>query len=276
MRPFILVSLVLGIAGCATSKPAGPVPTSFQPVCMPCPMPCTPENSCAQPKVAEAPKPPPPPPAPAPAPEPAATPTFSPAPGSFTSPQQVQISSATPGAAIHCTTDGSNPTESSPICSGPIAVDKNTTIRAIATKAGVPASTVATGRYAIQPPETPRVVVTKQKFELKDKIYFDTGKATIKPESYGLLDEVAQALKNHEEVKKLSIDGHTDSTGNAKANQKLSVARANAIRDYLTKKGVEPSRLETRGFGQTKPIASNKTKQGREQNRRVEFNIVGG
>ncbi len=278
MRASIALVLMLGITGCATTKPAGgpAAPTAFQPVCLPCAQPCTPETSCAQPKVAVAPAPQPPPPAPAPVVEPAATPSFRPAPGSFTSPQQVTISSATPGAEIRCTTDGTTPTASSPICAGPMTVDRNTTLLAIATKPGAPASAVATGTYAIQPPppETPRVVVTTQKLELKDVVYFDTGKATIKPQSYGLLDEVAQALKNHEEVKKVSIDGHTDSTGKAKANQKLSQARAEAIRAYLVQKGIEPTRLEAKGFGQTKPIASNKTKAGREKNRRVEFNVV--
>ncbi len=273
MRRVMVLALVAA-AGCATSKSSGG-PSAFQPVCLPCAMPCTPETSCAQPKVAEAPKPPPP--APAPAPQAAAAPTFSPAPGSFTSAQQVRVSSSTPGAVVRCTTDGSAPTESSPVCPDPITIDKSTTVRAIAVAAGAPPSTVATGAFTIQPPpppETPRVVVTKQKLELKDKVYFDTGKATIKPQSYGLLDEVAQALKNHEEVKKVSIDGHTDSTGTAKANQKLSQARAEAVRDYLVKKGIDASRLEAKGFGQAHPVASNKTKQGREQNRRVEFNIV--
>ena len=273
MRTSIVVCLALAMAGCATTKPSGgpAVPTAFQPVCLPCTLACTPETSCAQPKMAEAPKPPPP----APAPAAAAAPTFSPAPGTFVDPQHVTISSSTAGARIHCTTDGSMPTESSPVCDGPVTVSHDTTLRAVAVRPGAPASPVASGDYAIRPPPaTPRVAVTSKSLELKEKVYFDTGKATIKPASYSLLDEVAQALKNHPEVKKVSVDGHTDSVGGAKFNQRLSDQRANAIRDYLVKKGIDPSRLVAKGYGETKPIASNKTAAGREQNRRVELNIV--
>jgi outer membrane protein OmpA-like peptidoglycan-associated protein len=224
----------------------------------------------------------PPPPAPVvvkaepPPPAPAEAPTASPAPGTFTGTQQVTLSSATPGAVIHYTTDGSTPTASSPVYSGPITVDATTTINAVAIAPGAPASSTSSGTYTVElppPPAPARVVVTKEKLELKDKVFFDTSKATIKPVSFTLLDEVAAALKSHDEVKRVEIGGHTDSLGDAAFNKTLSEQRAQAVREYLLQKGVEESRLDAKGYGEEKPVAPNTTPAGRESNRRVEFSI---
>lgn len=187
------------------------------------------------------------------------------------------LSSSTPGAVIHYTTDGSAPTDSSPVYSGPIPVDKTTTIHALAIAPGARPSPVLAGAFTVAPPPapvTPRVVVTKEKLDLKDAIYFDTGKATIKPVSYSLLDEVATALKSHDEVKQAQIEGHTDSMGDAALNKKLSQQRAEAVRAYLIDKGVESSRLDAKGYGAEKPVAPNTTAKGRETNRRVEFKVL--
>lgn len=278
MKRRIVVVAAAALAGCATagSQKAPVAYTGSMPMCMPCTNPCYPDSGCPQKAVAEAPKP-----APAPAPVPAAAPTFSPAPGSYEGPKQVALSSATPGAVIHYTTDGTTPTADSPVYGGPIEVSKNTTIRAIATAPGALESPSAAGGYDIREPAPPppppvpaRVVVTDKKIELKDKIFFDTGKATIKPESNSLLDETAAVLTAHPEVKRVLIEGHTDNRGGAKTNQKLSEARARAVREYLVGKGVDAGRLDAKGFGQTKPVADNKTAQGRDTNRRVEFTIV--
>ena len=67
------------------------------------------------------------------------------------------------------------------------------------------------------------------------------------------------------------VEGHTDSIGSDAYNMKLSQRRANTVRDYMVKKGISPSRIKTEAFGETKPIASNKTAEGRAQNRRVEI-----
>jgi outer membrane protein OmpA-like peptidoglycan-associated protein len=93
-------------------------------------------------------------------------------------------------------------------------------------------------------------------------------------DSFTLLNQVAQVIKTHPEIKKLRVEGHTDSVGKPDANQRLSEARAKSVRDYLVKQGVGAERLESVGFGQTKPIAPNETARGREANRRVEFMIV--
>jgi outer membrane protein OmpA-like peptidoglycan-associated protein len=212
-------------------------------------------------------------PAPIP-PEPAAAAAFEPAPGTYTGPQMVTLSTSTPGAVIHYTTDGSEPTAESPVYTAPIPVDASTTIKAIAIAPGMPASAVSIAAYDIAPPPPPaRVEITKEKLELKEKVFFDTGKTTVKPESFSLLDEVAAVLKAHPDVQKVVIEGYTDSKGSKALNLKLSKGRAQAVRTYLIDKGVEPDRLEAKGFGSSHPIADNSTAKGREDNRRVEFAI---
>jgi outer membrane protein OmpA-like peptidoglycan-associated protein len=105
-------------------------------------------------------------------------------------------------------------------------------------------------------------------------ILFDTGKAAIKPQSMGVLNEVAKMLKENAGLK-LEIDGHTDSDGNAQANSKLSQDRADAVKAQLAGMGIDGGRLTTKGFGSTKPIDNNTSPEGKANNRRVEFVKVG-
>ena len=125
-----------------------------------------------------------------------------------------------------------------------------------------------------------RVVVTADKIEIKDKIFFATNKATIKKESDSLLEEIAQVLKDNKQIKKIEIQGHTDSTGKAKKNLKLSDDRAKSVRDRLVKLGVETERLTYKGYGSTQmliPLEPGQKKETKEQaaaNRRVEFLIL--
>jgi outer membrane protein OmpA-like peptidoglycan-associated protein len=122
----------------------------------------------------------------------------------------------------------------------------------------------------------PRVVIQKEtrKVELREQVQFDLGKATIRPESAALLDEIANVLRAHPEVKKVQVEGHTDSTGGQAVNQRLSRQRAAAVVRALTERGIEPERLSSRGFGPSRPIAPNDTPEGRQQNRRVEIQIT--
>jgi len=131
--------------------------------------------------------------------------------------------------------------------------------------------------YGVPPDGCPKkyalVVVTEKKIELKQTVYFDFNKATIKPVSFALLDEVAQAMKDNPKIK-VEVQGHTDSVGDDNYNLKLSQKRAESVRIYLIKKGIASDRMEPKGYGETVPIADNRTKEGRDQNRRVEFVIT--
>jgi outer membrane protein OmpA-like peptidoglycan-associated protein len=127
------------------------------------------------------------------------------------------------------------------------------------------------------PPEPPkRVEVRDNKIEIKEKIQFEVAKATILPASFDLLKEIADVIKNKDlAIKKLSIEGHASAEGDPKANMKLSDERAKSVMKHLIdKEGVDAKVLTAKGFGITKPIGDNKTDEGREKNRRVEFVIV--
>ncbi len=105
-------------------------------------------------------------------------------------------------------------------------------------------------------------------------IYFDFNSAVIKPESYPVLDDAAKVLIAKPKMR-VEIGGHTDSIGSDSYNMKLSYQRANAVKDYLVRyHNIDPSRLEVRGYGESQPIADNRTKSGRDQNRRIEFKIL--
>lgn len=106
-----------------------------------------------------------------------------------------------------------------------------------------------------------------------ETITFEINKAILRPSSFSVLDEVADALIVHHPDMKLEVQGHTDTTGPRAFNMRLSKDRANAARDYLIKKGVSPDRLTWAGYGPDKPIADNKTEAGRIQNRRVQFSV---
>lgn len=104
-------------------------------------------------------------------------------------------------------------------------------------------------------------------------VQFATSKADILAKSFTVLDEVAGVMAKYPTIN-LAIAGHTDNVGGAEANQKLSENRAKACMDYLVKKGINSARMSYIGYGETMPVADNKTAEGRLQNRRVEFNVV--
>ncbi len=125
-------------------------------------------------------------------------------------------------------------------------------------------------------PEKPKEIVTlaPPKLVISEKIYFETGKSRLLPQSDATLDAVAEFLQKHTELKRILIEGHTDSTGPMAFNMKLSEARAESVRRYLISKKVSGSRLTAKGYGPKRPLATNDTMEGREKNRRVEFTIV--
>jgi outer membrane protein OmpA-like peptidoglycan-associated protein len=119
------------------------------------------------------------------------------------------------------------------------------------------------------------VALSAEKIEILDKVYFATGKARIRAQSYRLLDNVAAVLAAHPEIAKVRVEGHTDDQGDDGENLRLSQERADAVRAYLVGKGkVDAARLEAAGYGETRPIKDNATDEGRAENRRVEFVIV--
>jgi outer membrane protein OmpA-like peptidoglycan-associated protein len=123
----------------------------------------------------------------------------------------------------------------------------------------------------------PLAFVKGGEIKITEQVKFKVGKAEIERgrDSEDILQAVFDVLKAHPEIKKVGIEGHTDNQGKADFNKKLSADRAAAVVAWLVKKGVEKARLESKGFGQDRPLDSNSTEVGRMNNRRVEFHIVG-
>jgi outer membrane protein OmpA-like peptidoglycan-associated protein len=112
--------------------------------------------------------------------------------------------------------------------------------------------------------------LTKNGFIALYGIQFDTGKDTIKPESEPILSEIVKLLQAHKDLN-ISVEGHTDNVGDKKANQTLSQKRADSVKKWLVGKSVDAKRLSTKGFGDSKPVADNRTEDGKAKNRRVEL-----
>jgi outer membrane protein OmpA-like peptidoglycan-associated protein len=127
---------------------------------------------------------------------------------------------------------------------------------------------------ATPPPAAPpaRAVVTDGQIRTLERVYFESKGESVKPESHATLDAVAQVLLSTPSIRLLRVEAHTDAV--VSSNQALSQRRAEWVRAYLVKHGVAPERVVARGFGATRPIATNDTPEGRALNRRVEFVIV--
>ena len=111
--------------------------------------------------------------------------------------------------------------------------------------------------------------------KILDQVKFKTGSAEIQPgkDSQEVLEAVLKVMKEHPEITKVRIEGHTDNTGTAKINTKLSGDRAASVVKWLVKNGIAADRLTSKGWGPDRPIDSNSTEDGRKNNRRVEFHI---
>jgi OOP family OmpA-OmpF porin len=123
-------------------------------------------------------------------------------------------------------------------------------------------------------PDRGRVVVTETNIEILDKVYFEYNKATIKSESFPILDAVAATLQGNPDIQLIEIQGHTDARGNAGYNLRLSDDRSKSVRKYLIGKGVEAGRLRAKGYGKTVLIDPANTEEAHAKNRRVEFLIL--
>ncbi|MGC4121612.1 MAG: OmpA family protein [Myxococcales bacterium] len=125
------------------------------------------------------------------------------------------------------------------------------------------------------PPAAPVATLKKDSIVINQQVQFELDKAILKPESEKILGAVAQVLASHPELAAIAVEGHTDDSGRAEWNTALSRLRAEAVRDWLIKKGgIAPGRLMADGFGPARPIAPNKDEAGRRMNRRVEFRIT--
>ena len=149
-------------------------------------------------------------------------------------------------------------------CGGPVVFQGQSTLPVTGTP---PPAAVAA-----RPP--PRVEVRDNKIEIHDKIQFDYDKATIRPESFGLMNEIASVIHKNPQIKKIRIEGNASAEGSPQHNQKLSEDRARSVMKYLTEHGVAATELASIGYGADRPIADNTSEAGREQNRRVEFVIL--
>lgn len=119
-----------------------------------------------------------------------------------------------------------------------------------------------------------RVSVTSERIDLGEKVFFDTGRASIQTASFDLLDEVAAVMSDHPEILRVRIEGHTDSRGSETANLRLSQQRAESVKAYLIQRGVEEARLQAVGFGESTPLDPTNTEAAWERNRRVEIFIL--
>ena len=127
------------------------------------------------------------------------------------------------------------------------------------------------------PPPPPPVELEasyEEKIVITQTIHFEFNKAAIRPVSYPILNDVIAVLQRNPLIKKVRIEGHTDSVGSDTYNQKLSQKRADSVRNYLIEHDISPSRLEAIGYGESRPIADNESVEGRARNRRTDFTVT--
>lgn len=124
-----------------------------------------------------------------------------------------------------------------------------------------------------KPKQTPPKSYPK-KITIDQMIHFDFDKSNIRPDAARILDDVAAVLSANPGVKKIRIESHTDAVGTDAYNMKLSQRRANSTKEYLVRKGIDPSRLEAVGYGESRPVDTNSNAAGRAKNRRSEFNVI--
>jgi OOP family OmpA-OmpF porin len=154
-------------------------------------------------------------------------------------------------------------------CDGALKVEPVATIEEVIV---VPESVIP--EPVIEEVEEVAVVIVPEKVEYAADTFFDFDQYTLKPEGKNTLDDLANTLSDVA-IEVIIATGHTDSTGPASYNQKLSLQRANAVRDYLVNQGINANLVYTEGMGERSPVATNRTPIGRAMNRRVDIEVVG-
>jgi outer membrane protein OmpA-like peptidoglycan-associated protein len=130
-------------------------------------------------------------------------------------------------------------------------------------------------RISLNPrPAQPNVVVTQKELKLKETVHFQHDSADILPDSMAIVQEVAEVMSQQEDIAHVEIQGHTDDTGNAAYNLRLSQNRAAAVKDALMAHGISGTRLTAKGYGQEKPLVPNVSDFNRSRNRRVQLIIT--
>lgn len=232
---------------------------------------CPVARVAAPPVPAPAPPPPVPAPAPPPPPPPAPTAAISASPAAITAGQCTTLmwsSTNASSASVTPAIGGVDPTGSRQVC--PPSTTEYT-LQASGPGGSRTASTTVTVTPAPPPPPAPAPKVIER---LTLRVNFDFDKAAIRPADVAELEKGVAFVKKYPGYK-ISIEGHTDSVGTEAYNQRLSERRAVAVKDYLVKQGAaDGNRMTTVGYGESKPIADNKTPEGRFQNRRVEILIL--
>lgn len=175
-------------------------------------------------------------------------------------------------ASGECWRDASwTPATAAPGCDGALTAPKEMPAQAAPAPAPAPAPVAAA---PAAPVAAPVVAAAPGKVTFAADAFFDFDKAVLKPEGKAKMDDLVNKAKGIN-VEVMIAVGHTDSVGADGYNQKLSVARAEAVKAYLVSKGVDKTRVYTEGKGEANPMADNKTKEGRAQNRRVDIELVG-
>jgi OmpA-OmpF porin, OOP family len=155
-------------------------------------------------------------------------------------------------------------------CDGALVAPKAAAPAAAAPAAMAPAAAPA----AVAPAAAPAAAAAAAKVTYAADAFFDFNKSVLKPEGKAKLDDLVGKVKGIN-LEVIIAVGHTDSVGTDAYNQKLSVARSEAVKAYLVSKGIEKNRVYTEGKGEKQPVADNKTKEGQAKNRRVEIEVVG-
>jgi OOP family OmpA-OmpF porin len=167
------------------------------------------------------------------------------------------------------------PADAVPGCDAPICVPPEKLENGKCVAPPAPPPVVVVEAVPPAPAPAPAVPVpTAEKVSYSADTFFDFDKAVLKPDGKKALDELAGNLQGMDLEVAIAV-GHTDSIGSDAYNQKLSIRRAESVKRYLQSKGIEPNRIYTEGKGEKQPIASNKTREGRAKNRRVEVEVVG-
>ena len=166
------------------------------------------------------------------------------------------------------------PATAAPGCDGMLAAPKAATTAAPAAAAAPAKAATAPAAAAAAPAPAAAAAAAPAKVTFAADAFFDFDKAVLKPEGKAKMDDLVNKVKGIN-LEVIIAVGHTDAVGADAYNQKLSVARSEAVKAYLVSKGIEKSRVYTEGKGEKSPVADNKTKDGRAKNRRVEIELVG-